>query len=289
MIAMAPSSGPSIIQGEFPLTSGDFTRLAEILNADTGITLHEGKATLLYSRLAKRLRALGLKGFADYCQLVSNPATGSEERSLMIRALTTNVTRFFREPHHFEHLREVVLPPLLRAADKGARVRIWSAACSSGQEPYSIALTILKLRPDAANLDVKILATDIDSTVLDHARAGLYNDESITAVPGDLRARWFQRSEAGYQASEMLRNLISFRELNLIGNWPMRAKFDALFCRNVVIYFEEDTQSKIWQRFSPLLTPGGYLYIGHSERLSGPAMTDFSSEGITTYKRKGAL
>ena len=278
----------SIVQGEFKLTLGDFTSLAGMLHADTGITLHEGKATLLYSRLAKRLRALGLTGFSDYCALVSDPARGSEERGLMVRALTTNVTRFFREPHHFDHLRNVVLPPLLKQAERGGRIRIWSAACSSGQEPYSIALTMLRLIPDVSRLDVKVLATDIDSTVLSQARAGIYSAEAVEAIPADLRGRWLQRVADGFQVNDVVRQLITFRELNLIGNWPMRARFDAVFCRNVVIYFADDTQSQIWERFTPMLNPGGFLYIGHSERLSGPALASFTSEGITTYKRKVA-
>ena len=281
------ASNSSIVDGEFPLTAGDFEDLAGMLHDDTGITLHEGKATLLYSRLAKRLRMLGLQGFAEYRQLVSAPE-GKEERGRMVRALTTNVTRFFREPHHFDHLRETVLPPLLKAAERGERVRIWSAACSSGQEPYSIALPILRLMPDVSRLDLKILATDIDATVLEEARAGRYSAESAAAIPADLRSRWFQRAEDGVQASETLRRKISFRELNLIGTWPMRLRFNAIFCRNVVIYFAEDTQANIWARFSPMLTAGGYLYIGHSERLSGPAAGDFVSDGITTYRRKGA-
>ncbi len=278
----------SIVQGEFTLTSDDFRSLAGLLHADTGITLHEGKATLLYSRLAKRLRALGMTGFTDYCALVSNPAHGSEERGLMVRALTTNVTRFFREPHHFDHLRDAVLPPLLKQAERGGRIRIWSAACSSGQEPYSIALTILRLLPDVSRLDVKVLATDIDSTVLSQARAGIYSAEAVEAIPADLRGRWLQRVADGYLVNDVARQLITFRELNLIGNWPMRARFDAIFCRNVVIYFADDTQAQIWQRFTPMLNPGGFLYIGHSERLSGSALSDFTSEGITTYRRKVA-
>lgn len=286
--ASATSQSRSIVEGEFLLTSGDFHHLAGLLHADTGITLHEGKATLLYSRLAKRLRALGMTGFSDYCKLVSDPASGKEERGLMVRSLTTNVTRFFREPHHFTHLGNTVLPPLLKSAEKGNKVRIWSAACSSGQEPYSIALTLLGRMADAARLDIKILATDIDSTVLAQARTGFYTPDAMEAVPADLRNRWFQKVDGGFQAGEALRQLVTFRELNLIGNWPMRARFDAIFCRNVVIYFAEDTQAQIWQRFSPMLNDGGYLYIGHSERVSGPALGDFVSDGITTYRRKVA-
>ncbi len=288
MSATIAADGASLVQGEFVLTAGDFSHLAAMLHSETGITLHEGKATLLYSRLAKRLRALGMSGFGEYRKLLADPASGKEERGLMVRALTTNVTRFFREPHHFDHLRTTVLPPLLKAAERGGRVRLWSAACSSGQEPYSLALTILRLLPDVSRLDIKILATDIDASVLAQARLGSYTAEAVEAIPAELRTRWLQRSESGFQVSEAMRQMITFRELNLIGTWPMRARFDAIFCRNVVIYFAEDTQAQIWQRFSPLLTPGGYLYIGHSERLSGPALADFSSEGITTYRRKGA-
>jgi chemotaxis protein methyltransferase CheR len=276
----------AIVDGEFLLTAADFTALAGMLHADTGITLHEGKATLLYSRLAKRLRALGMTEFAQYRDLVAGPS-GAEERGSMVRALTTNVTRFFREPHHFDHLRDVVLPPLLQAAQRGGKLRIWSAACSSGQEPYSLALTVLRLLPDAPRLDIKILATDIDATVLATAREGCYGAEAMAAVPADLRTRWFNRVADGLQANEAVRSLISFRELNLIGTWPIRMAFDAIMCRNVVIYFEETTQADIWQRFTPLLKPGGHLYIGHSERLSGPAAADFTTAGVTTYQRRG--
>ncbi len=204
----------------------------------------------------------------------------------MIRALTTNVTRFFREPHHFDHLRDVVLPPLLQAAERGNRVRIWSAACSTGQEPYSLALTILRVLPNAAKLDVRVLATDIDTTVLEQASAGRIAPRRWPAVPADLRPAGSSVAEAEWQAGETLRRMISFRPLNLIGTWPMRGTFDVIMCRNVVIYFAEDTQAEVWKRFTPLLSPGGYLYIGHSERVSGPAAASYVSAGITTYQRR---
>ncbi len=274
-----------MVDGEFLLTAADFHSIARLLHDETGITMHEGKATLLYSRLGKRLRALGMTDFRSYCELVAQPAE-LEERGRMIRALTTNVTRFFREPHHFDHLRTVVLPPLLQAAERGNRVRIWSAACSTGQEPYSLALTILRVLPNAAKLDVRILATDIDTTVLEQANAGQYSAEALSAVPTELRTRWFERRDAEWQAGETLRRMISFRPLNLIGTWPMRGTFDVIMCRNVVIYFAEDTQAEVWKRFTPLLSQGGYLYIGHSERVSGPAATSYVSAGITTYQRR---
>ena len=274
-----------LVAGEFLLTADDFSVLAKMLHDDAGIALASSKATLLYSRLAKRLRALGLSTFKDYCELLADPAEAGE-RGRMLAALTTNVTRFFRESHHFDHLRMQVLPPLLAAAQKGARVRIWSAACSSGQEPYSIALTILGLLPDVARYDVKILATDIDPNMVAAGKAGQYSDDLLTPVPTAMRQRWFRPCPDGMVAGEEMRRLVGFRQLNLIGDWPMRGSFDAIFCRNVVIYFAEDTQARIWSRFAPLLAPAGILYIGHSERLNGPAVGHFETVGITTYRHK---
>ncbi len=281
--------GHPLVDGEFPLFIEDFRAIAAMLHADAGIALSEAKATLVYSRLAKRLRTLGLRSFREYRALVASHE-GGEERRQMLTALTTNLTRFFREPHHFEHLKTAVLPALLQEARRGGRVRLWSAACSTGQEPYSIALTILSLMPDAAGLDIKVLATDIDAAVLAEARAGVYEEASIEPVPSDLRKRWFNRAtdargRAGWSVAEDARRLVSFRELNLIGTWPMRGRFQAIMCRNVVIYFDEDTQVALWSRFMPMVEPGGHLYIGHSERLAGDAARYFESAGITTYRR----
>jgi chemotaxis protein methyltransferase CheR len=280
---------PGLAPGEFLMTSSDFQQIAAMLHADAGIHLPESKATLVYSRLAKRLRSLGLKNFRDYCAIVAENG-GAEERQQMLAALTTNVTRFFREPHHFEHLRKEVLPPLIEVAKRGGRVRLWSAACSNGAEPYSIALTVLSVLPNALSFDFKILATDIDPNMIAEGSAGIYNDTALHPVPADLRQRYFipTRGQSGktWEAGEALRSLITFRELNLIGSWPMRGKFDAIFCRNVVIYFEDDTQAKLWSRFVPHLAPHARLYIGHSERLSGPAAALFESEAITTYRFK---
>jgi chemotaxis protein methyltransferase CheR len=280
------------VAGEFLLTPADFRRIAAMLHADAGISLPESKASMVYSRLAKRLRVLGLQSFRDYCALVAG-ADGVDERQQMLAALTTNVTRFFREPHHFEHLKKVVLPPLLDAAKRGGRVRIWSAACSSGQEPYSIALTILSLMNDVSRLDVKVLATDIDPNMVADGTKGVYEDGLMAGVPNDMRERWFvkQRQDGGlsWAVCDQLRELVSFRELNLIGAWPMKGAFQAIFCRNVVIYFEDDTQKQMWSRFQSLLSPSGRLYIGHSERVSGAAAQAFESEGITIYRLRKEL
>ncbi len=169
-----------------------------------------------------------------------------------------------------------------------ARMRLWSAGCSTGQEPYSIAITLLSLLPDAAKFDVRILATDIDPNVVAEGKRGIYRNDAVEPIPNDLRTRWMQRAtldgELAWSAGEEMRKLISFRELNLVGSWPMKGPFDVIFCRNVVIYFEEETQARVWGRFKPLMTRGGRLYIGHSERLNGPAAAAFVSDGLTTYR-----
>lgn len=285
--AQQRQTGGLVPGAEFELTARDFENIAGIMKAEAGISLHDNKANLVYSRLAKRLRILQIKSFGDYCALVVSPA-GRDERGEMIAALTTNVTRFFREPHHFEHLKTSILPPLIAQAKKGGRIRIWSAACSSGQEPYSIALTILSLLPEAGRHDIKILATDIDPNMIAAGKAASYEPGAIAGVPAALCQRWFAPAKdapGALRAGEDLRGLVTFKKLNLIGDWPMKGLFDAIFCRNVVIYFENDTQAKIWSRMVPLLSADGALYIGHSERVSGPAERDLTSDGITTYRR----
>lgn len=277
----------AMVEGEFLFTNDDFLSIARMLYDDAGIALSESKASLVYSRLAKRLRALGLESFRDYCHFVAG-SQGVSERQNMLAALTTNVTRYFREPHHFEHLKTRVLPELAARAKARGRVRIWSAGCSTGQEPYSIALTMLEVLPDAAQYDVRILATDIDPNVVATGRAGVYSNEAVQPVPAALRDRWMVRVKDGardaWGTGEEMRRLVSFRELNLMGNWPMKGRFDAIFCRNVVIYFDEPTQARIWSRFAPLLTPGGRLYVGHSERVTD--MAKFETDGLTTYRLK---
>ncbi len=276
-----------LVSGEYPLTRRDLADIAAMIYADAGIYLNDTKASLVYSRLSKHIRNLGLSGFKDYCALVSSEH-GAAARREMLSHLTTNFTRFFRENHHFDHLRDEVLPGLIARAKSGGRVRIWSAACSDGQEPYSIALTVLALFPNAADYDFKILATDIDPKILAQARAGLYDDGALETVSAPMRKQWFQEVDAGgrrkHQISDKVKRLITFNELNLMAQWPFKGGFDVIFCRNVVIYFDEPTQVKIWSRFAGLLPQGGHLYIGHSERVSGEAKDQFDNTGITTYK-----
>ena len=276
--------------GEFPFTRSDFRKLAEILRAETGIALDRGKMSLVYSRLAKRLRRLGLKSFESYYAHILTHA-GADERRRMIEALTTNVTRFFREAHHFEHLTAEVLPELIERARQGERVRLWSAGCSSGEEPYSMALSLLALLPDAPRYDLKILATDVDTQVLAQGRLGRYLDTAVARIDPALREQWMVREDTGagpptWRAGEEMRALVSFRAANLLGDWPMKGPFQVIFCRNVVIYFDEALRDDVLSRMTGLLSPGGHLYVGHSERLK-VADGDLRLVGLSTYRRVG--
>jgi chemotaxis protein methyltransferase CheR len=279
-------SGNLVPDGEYVMTERDFSNIAAMLEREAGIALPRAKATMAYSRLAKRLRALRLNSFAEYCELVAGPGAATE-RPHMIQALTTNLTHFFREPHHFEHLKTAMLPKLIAQARQGRRVRIWSAGCSSGQEPYSIALTLLSVMQDAAQYDIKILATDIDRNMLKIGHAGIYEADVLAPVPPDLLQRFFTPvpgAPTTLRASDSLRDLIAFRPLNLIADWPMQGKFDIIFCRNVVIYFGAETQANFWSRIVPRLAPQAALYIGHSERIVGPAEGALRSDGVTIYR-----
>lgn len=292
---MSMSSAPvsdrrdALVDGEFAFTTQDFKRIAALLYDLAGISLPDSKATLVYSRLAKRLRNLGMRSFTEYCAFVASDA-GHAESQEMLRALTTNVTRFFREPHHFDDLRANVLEPIADQVRAGRRLRLWSAASSSGQEPYSMAFTVLSVWPNAADLDIRILGTDIDTNVLATGREASYDESLLEGIPANLRGQYFERDAAdrrNWRVCEAARSLVAFRELNLNGpSWPMKGPFDAIFCRNVVIYFDEPTQERVWSRFAPLLAPGGRLYVGHSERV-GASVTAFESCGLTAYRKVG--
>ena len=279
-----PRRGTSLVpDSEFVFTESDFRKIAALVHGEAGIVLSEGKVNLVYSRLTKRLRTIGLRSFRDYCALVESDA-GADERQAMIAAMTTNVTRFYREPHHFDYLRKI-LTPMAAGVRAGQRLRIWSAACSSGEEPYTIALTLLDVMPDAADHDVRILATDIDPNMVARGRAGLYPRRAVGDVPPTLRERWMHRSEQDRETMVMAdtaRNLIQFNELNLLSSWPMKGRFDVIFCRNVMIYFDEQTQDAIWAKFARQMTSNGVLFIGHSERIA-TERHPFEIDGQTTY------
>jgi chemotaxis protein methyltransferase CheR len=271
-------------------SDADFKAIASIAYKEFGLNLSESKKPLVYSRLTKRLRTLGVSDFKNYLIFLDGP-NGEPERMELLSALTTNVTNFFRENHHFELLKNELLLPLTEAAKSGSRVRIWSAGCSSGQEPYSIAFTLLNACPDAANLDVKILATDIDPKILEAAASGNYPKEELADIPKKFQDKYLTASSLGekyFQIGPEARRLISFGRLNLIDNWPLKGPFDLIFCRNVAIYFDKVTQAKVWSSFSKVLNPGGHLFIGHSERLSGAAQKDLKPVGVTAYIKQPA-
>jgi len=270
------------------LTEADFSRIARLAHQAAGLAIGPGKSAMVRTRLARRLRALGLSSFAAYCRFLDGPEGGAEVGRL-VSALTTNVSHFFRETHHFDILRAQVLPPLVARAKAGGRVRIWSAGCSNGQEPYSIVMAMIEAGMPL-EADVRVLATDIDPNVIRHAKAGLYPDAMLSGLQDPKRARFFERSdgapEPGWQASADLRGAVHFRVLNLLDPWPMRGTFDAIFCRNVVIYFDAQTQDRLWRRFADQLAPDGWLFIGHSERLSAGVLPRFQGRGITAYQRR---
>jgi chemotaxis protein methyltransferase CheR len=275
----------SVGKREFAFPAASFQEIATLMKVQTGISFDESKSALVYSRLTKRLRALGMESFEQYCMLIKS-SDGAAELSHMTDALTTNVTKFFREPHHFEHFKKNCLPRLISKARAGDRVRIWSAGCSSGQEPYSIALTILSTLPDARAYDIKILGTDISSRVLNIARQGVYPLDEILGIPQDLKRSWVDVASDSFEFDEAAKRLIEFKHLNLIERWPLRGPFDVIFCRNVMIYFNDELQDQIWRKMIPLLVPNGALYIGHSERVSGSAAQLLTLDGITTYRMK---
>lgn len=278
---------PSRAAPPLQIDARSFARLARLVHDESGILLSDSKKNLVVSRLGRRMRALGISDFPSYCQLVES-RTGAEERRELIFLITTNVTRFFREGHHFEALRTDLLPGLAERARKGGRVRFWSAGCSSGEEAYSIAITTVEAFPQAAEHDVRILATDLDGNMVRAGSRGIYADLDEAHLPRALRKRHFRPvpdRPGACAVAGPARDLITFAELNLLHDWPMKGPFDAIFCRNVVIYFDAETQQRLWARFAALLAPGGRLFVGHSERVTGPAAADFAPSGITQYRR----
>lgn len=208
--------------------------------------------------------------------------------TVMANALTTNLTSFYREAHHFDHLRTVVLPEFKDQSSKnGRRLRLWSSACSTGEEPCSIAMTLLESGIDRRSWDVRVLATDLNTEVLASASAGLYSSEVCEKLPAKLRQRFIDQQPRGdkYPVKQEVRDLIIFNQLNLLGNWPMRHPFDVIFCRNVLIYFDAETKSKLIDRFIGLLKPGGWLYLGHSETLNNNNH-GLTLSGRTIYRRE---
>lgn len=267
----------------------DFKAVSDLVHAHAGIVLPQGKAMLVYSRLAPLVRESGLGTFSAY---VEQMRLDGELRLRAIKALTTNHTFFYRESHHFEHFAREVRPGMIRALEAGERARIWSAGCSSGEETWSLLMTLLGPERPAglqiARRNLRLLASDLATHALTKARAATYGVSEIEPVPEPLRKAWATIDGAKATIADTLRDLVRFRELNLLEDWPMRGKFDVIFCRNVMIYFDNPTKERLVGRFAEMLRPGGHLYIGHSERVTGPAQDLLNPVGPTIYRRREA-
>ena len=255
------------------LSDEQFETISTVVHRLCGINLHPGKKELVKARLTKRLRKLGLCDFDDYIEYVRSDRSG-DELTNMLDALCTTLTHFFREQQHFDHLVDNVLPELAARIDEnGGQLRFWSAGCASGEEAYSMAITVVEHLPKAALWDVGILATDLSSHAIGLAQRGVYQAKCLKTVPPHLRAKYFDVVKSddgqGYRVKDSLRGMMHFSRLNLMDSWPMRGEFDVIFCRNVMIYFDKATQAELVQRFWRLLRPGGTLFTGHSESLTG--------------------
>jgi chemotaxis protein methyltransferase CheR len=274
-----------LVEHEFEFTDSEFNRLRQLVHARTGIALSEAKRELVYGRLARRLRKLNLASFAEYCQLVELPE--SDEIQELTNAITTNLTSFFRESYHFAQLAAEALPQIESKRAAARRLRLWSAGCSTGEEPYSLAVVMRECLAHLANWDIKLLATDIDTKVVATAAEGVYPAERFKGVSAERLGNWFSRLAGRpgfYMASAELKSLITFKQLNLLDAWPMRGPFDIIFCRNVVIYFDKATQRKLFDRMAEMQEPGGWLFIGHSENLHNVTQR-YKLVGRTVYRR----
>ena len=282
---VAPAGDGVVLLGE-----AEFRFLRDFVYEHCGIALGEHKRQLVQGRLARRLRALRLPDYAAYCALLREDPQG--ELGELASVISTNVTAFFREPHHYELLERELLPQWLAHKRRdGDRLRIWSAGCSSGEEPYALAMVLAEAleRHGATGMDAKILATDLSPQALEQARQGVYAFDRLGGVSDERRKRWFLRGQGEYDGfasvHPRLRELVTILPLNLLHDWPMQGPFDAIFCRNVVIYFDKPTKEKLFSRYAQMLPAGGYLFLGHSESMHGLS-NDFELIGRTVYRKR---
>ena len=274
------------------ITDEEFHQLRNFIHESTGIALSEHKRMLVCSRLAKRLRHYGLTRYTDYYKLLTQEDPEGHELLEMINAITTNKTEFFRERHHFQFLTEHVFPAIKQAASRGdsRRIRIWSAGTSTGEEAHSLAMITLESFPSGCGWDIKILATDIDTNVINHAKRGIYTSEQASRIDESLLHRYFLKGNGEFEgyvcARPELKALLRFRHLNLLEQpWPMRGPFDVILFRNVIIYFDKPTQHMLIACMAQMLKHGGYLMLGHSESIHGIS-EGFNCIGHSTYQRQ---
>lgn len=267
--------------------AADFSAVAEIVHAEAGIVLHAGKAMLVYSRLAPLVREGGYSTFSNYIQHIRNDAAAQAHT---VAALTTNHTFFYRESHHFEYFEQEIRPAILQKLAAKEPVRLWSAGCSSGEETWSLVMPLLgRERSEGrriAGQDLCVLASDIAPHALTTATKACYPAKDLEPIPSGLRQLWSKEVDGEATIVQEARSIVRFRALNLLGSWPISRQFDVIFCRNVVIYFDTPTKEQLIARFAEALTPGGYLFVGHSERVTGPAAALLVPVGPTIYQRK---
>jgi chemotaxis protein methyltransferase CheR len=271
---------------EFVFSDKHFKLLRKFVTAHTGIVLTEAKKDMVYSRLSKRIRKQFAGSFDDFCKAITDG--DAAEQDFLINAITTNLTAFFREPHHFDYLRREVIPALIEQNRSSKRIRVWSAGCSTGEEAYTIAICLRETLKNIDDWDIKILATDLDANVLAHGKDGVYTSERISGLEQKIAKTWFKQgsgqNDGLVKVSPDLAKMIVFKRLNLLHGWPMKGPFDVIFCRNVVIYFDKDTQAELFDRYADILKPEGHLFIGHSESLY-KVCDRFASLGHTIYRR----
>lgn len=287
----------SEILGIVAIGDPEFNYLRDIIYQKTGISLADHKKIMLQSRLNIRLRNLHLTSFKDYVQKLKSDKVFFENEILeIINRITTNKTDFFRENHHFDYLKKTFLPALEERQKNLPRkkLRIWSSACSTGEEPYSIAITVQEYFAGKTGWDIRIYASDIDTNVLAIAEKGVYKRDKITPVPPDLLKKYFTEKlgktvdESEFTVKPTLRSMIQFQKINLLdASYPIHEKLDIIFCRNVIIYFDKPTQKKLFAQMENLLDDNGLLVIGHSETLFGISET-FKFIGHTIYQKKNA-
>lgn len=273
---------------EFEFTQKDFNFLRQLANSRTGIVVSDDKFSMFYSRLSRRVRALGLTNFRSYCDYLRSPEGGSESNEL-VNAITTNLTAFFRENHHFEFVKNTALPEVLAKNSQKRTLHVWSAGCSTGEEPYSLAMTLSENIPALSTWDVRIHATDIDSNVLAQASRGVYKMSRVEGIDKQRLRRWFLKGKGAKLGQARMRGsirqLIAFSQLNLMDQWTM-PQVDMIFCRNVLIYFDKAAKERLVSRFADALPTGGFLFIGHSESLY-KATDRFELVGNTIYRKIG--
>jgi chemotaxis protein methyltransferase CheR len=264
------------------LTESDFRMIADIIHREAGIVVREHKQAMVRGRLARRVRELGLGSISDYCNRLKGSDLAVELPGLL-NALTTNHTAFYREEHHFVHLEQIALPALNTGTE---RLRVWCAAASSGEEPYTIAATLHACLGEQRVRDCLILATDIDSNVIAAAQEGVYPHSGLARLNDQQRHR-LKATPQGHDQVRIdasLRSMLRFRQLNILEDWPFKGPFQIIFCRNMLIYFDQQTKSNVISRMVQMLAPGGYLYLGHSEALPH-SVSGLQACGRTTYRR----